>query len=174
VIWSILRRLNLSEADVVCDLGCGEGRMLCWLARQRVRLCLGVELDEGLAAIARTNLAKQRRLRSPVEIRVEAAAETDLTGVTVLFMYNPFGAQVLRSVLNKLRARAASGPGRLLIVYSAPAHLSVFDQFPEFRLVGRLDSPGYDGHIETVFLRLPATYWAVAGIARQQAHGGEA
>jgi protein-L-isoaspartate O-methyltransferase len=162
-IGSILGRLSLNEEDVVCDLGCGTGRMLCWLARQRVKLCLGVERDEGLAAIARANLAGFRRLRSPVEIRVEDAAETDLSGVTVLFLRNRFGAEALRAVLTNLRASAASRPGRLVIIYSAPANLTVFDEFPEFRVVDRLVSPSYDGTIETVFLRsAPATYWAPA------------
>jgi protein-L-isoaspartate O-methyltransferase len=152
VIRSILRRLSLSEEDIVCDLGCGKGRMLCCLARHPVKLCLGVEIDEDLAAMARANLARQRRLRSPVEIRVGDAVETDLSGVTVLFLYNPFGAEVLREVLTNLRACAASRPARLLIIYAAPAHLSVFGEFPEFRIFDRLTSPYFDGHIETVFL----------------------
>lgn len=47
--------LELSPYDVVFDIGCGLGRMVCFIARMKVMKCVGIELAIELSAEAKAN-----------------------------------------------------------------------------------------------------------------------
>ena len=68
--------LQLQSSDILFDLGCGDGRMLLRAASQVDGLrCVGIELDESLAARGRENMDMAKRsadkaaLADRVEIR---------------------------------------------------------------------------------------------------------
>ena len=144
--------LALNSGDIVCDLGCGKGRLVCWFSRLPVRLCLGVEFDKTLASQAQRNAETVRGRKAPIEIRHADASETDLSEVSVLLMFNPFGADVMAPVLENLRASLRARPRRLRIAYARPAQLHLFDRYPEFRAFQRVLVPNYSGKEEIVFL----------------------
>ena len=58
---------GVGPADVVVDLGCGDGRIPVWARRHGARRCGGVELDGSLVDVARANVAA-RRLADVVDI----------------------------------------------------------------------------------------------------------
>jgi len=144
--------LALNGDDVVCDLGCGKGRLVCWFSRLQVSLCIGVEFDESLASQAQRNADAVRRRKAPIEIRHEDASKSDLSQVSVLLMFNPFGAEVMAPVLENLRACLRARPRRLRIAYARPVQLHVFDQYPEFQVFERVMAPNYSGRVEIAFL----------------------
>jgi precorrin-6B methylase 2 len=128
-IRRLIRTLGPEPHDVVLDLGCGKGRVLCEFARHRVEKVIGVELNETHCATARRNAARLRGRRSPVEIRCEDAASTDVSDCTIVFMFNPFGADTMREVLLNLQASLKNNPRRLSVVYYTPRFQEVFRAF---------------------------------------------
>ena len=127
VIRALSRRLNLGAGDVVCDIGCGKGRIVCWFARQRVSRVIGIDCDPRLTSAAEENLQTLRQCRAMGEIRTEDATESDFDGVNVFIMFNPFGAEVMNSVLNSIKRSVAHSPRRITLVYICPVHIDVFD-----------------------------------------------
>jgi len=142
-----LRRIGETLApgpeDVIYDLGCGKGRVVCWFARRPVAKVVGVEYDPALADAARANLAALRGAQALVEIRTGDAVTEDYSRATVVMLYNPFGATLMREVLENLSRSLDDKPRRLRIVYASPAHEEVFKAFPRFRETERFSIP-YD------------------------------
>jgi predicted RNA methylase len=125
-------RLSLGAEDVLCDAGSGRGRILCVFARHPIKACIGLEYDPVLADAARDNIARLLGRRSPVTVVTGDAADYDYSQVTALVMYNPFGADTLRSVLKGLSSSLVANPRHIQIVYANPIHEAEFDEFPAF------------------------------------------
>jgi SAM-dependent methyltransferase len=93
------------------DLGAGMGRALLLASEFPFRAVVGVELNPTLARIGRKNMAlwrKSGRARAPMKMVCRDAAEFELpAGPCVVFLFNPFGAPVLRSLV-----KAWSSAGR--------------------------------------------------------------
>jgi SAM-dependent methyltransferase len=124
LIVRILRRLALQPDDVLVDVGCGKGRVLCCAARFPVRQVVGVDLSEEFCAQARANAERTRGRRSPIEVHQGFAQEFDYSEGTALYMFSPFGPETMEQVLTKIRKDRAGGPVR--IAYSNPAFADVF------------------------------------------------
>lgn len=107
---AVAEHLPLGPDDRLCDLGCGLGRVGCYFATRPMRGCLAVDIDPDLVEGARQNAARMIGRESPIEAIVADATEVDYSEVTVVVMYNPFHADVLRMVL----ARLVDGPARNL------------------------------------------------------------
>ena len=125
-------RLALGADDVLCDAGCGMGRIICFFASSPLKACVGLEYDPALADAARRNIARLRDRRSPATVVTGDAAGYDYGQVTALVMYNPFGAETLRSVLSSLSSSLIAHPRRIQIAYANPVHQTVFEAFPAF------------------------------------------
>ncbi len=127
-------RLSCDAQDVVCDIGCGKGRLVCWFARQPVSRVIGIDLDPELTAAAEANLQNLRRRHAMAEIRTEDATASDFDGVTVFVMNNPFGAEVMSAVLESIRMSLTRSPRPIRLAYITPVQAHVVDQadFLEF------------------------------------------
>jgi SAM-dependent methyltransferase len=96
------------------DVGAGMGRAVLLAAELPFRQVLGVELNPTLARIARRNLTVWRatgRARAPMRVVCGDAVEFRLPpGPCLAFLFNPFGAPVMRRLLtawsNTLRGYA--------------------------------------------------------------------
>lgn len=99
------------------DLGAGKGRALMLAKEMRFGRLIGVEFSARLTKIARANLAKVNAKNA--EIIVHDAAEFLFPQEPlVIFMFNPFGPEVLTRVLQNLH----SHPGPFYLVYVNPLH----------------------------------------------------
>ncbi len=109
------------DAYTFIDLGCGMGRALLLAAEYPFRAVVGVEMHPTLARIARRNLAlwrKAGRAVAPVRVYCRDAAEFPLpAGPCVAFLFNPFGAPVLKRLLKTWRRSLAGRPNQLDILY---------------------------------------------------------
>ena len=130
----ISRLLTFGPDDVICDLGCGKGRILCWFATLTESRCFGVDIDEVLIAAARNNIARLAGRLAPIEVHVQDATQTPFANVTVVIMFNPFGKDVLRAVLSAMCDSLRQSPRALTIIYINPVHLTVFEGFPQFQV----------------------------------------
>lgn len=104
------------------DLGCGKGRALIMASELKFRRIIGAEIVPELADIARANLAG---LGVAADVRtMDARFFVFPPGPVVLFLYNPFNAEVIEAVIATLRT--ADIP-ELFIVYKNPRHGSLLD-----------------------------------------------
>ena len=114
--WQRIRPAAAMEELSFIDLGAGMGRAVLLAAELPFRQVVGVELNPTLARIARRNLTVWRaseRTRAPMRVVCGDAVEFLLpAGPCLAFLFNPFGAPVMRRLLtawNQNRSKALVG-----------------------------------------------------------------
>ncbi len=122
------------------DLGAGMGRVALLAARRPFHAVIGVEVSPALVEIARENLASlrdpARRVRDVKFVTHDAAAYAFPRGDLVVYLYNPFRAPVLASVLENLRAKG--GRREVVLLYHTPLERETIDAAGGFTLVADL------------------------------------
>ncbi|HEY3676176.1 MAG TPA: class I SAM-dependent methyltransferase [Candidatus Tumulicola sp.] len=110
------------------DIGAGMGRALLLAMEFPFAQIIGVEISRALHAIATENLAKDRladrRCRDVRLVCGDARSYSFPPGDLVLFLYNPFDAQALDDVLDRIAARRRRGTEYVL--YHTPVHADRF------------------------------------------------
>ena len=119
--WRRMRPgIPLEEFSFI-DVGAGMGRAMLLAAEMPFRTVTGVELHPTLAGIARRNLAlwrKAGRARCPTRLVCGDAAEFRFpAGRCVAFLFNPFGATVMRRFVRHIRQSFAERPDELDLLY---------------------------------------------------------
>jgi SAM-dependent methyltransferase len=103
VRWRRLKPSAALDEYSFVDLGAGMGRAILLAAEFPFRAVVGVELNPTLARIGRKNMALWRaagRAKAPMRMICADAAEFELpAGPCVVFLFNPFGAPVMRRLL---------------------------------------------------------------------------
>lgn len=151
----LLRPLHLNAEDVVFDIGAGAGRLVCWLARMRVRSVTGVEFVPELAQLARQNIAHLRGRSAQARILQADATTVDYAGGTVFCFYFPFGGESLRKTLDMIhRSAKADEAVRLAFIDHRPAHETVLAACPWLHCYHRSGHP-----IRRWDRTTYATYW---------------
>jgi len=106
VVAEMLRLAGVSAADIVYDLGSGDGRIPIAAARNHGARGVGIELDHGLIARARC-FAREARVEHRVEFREEDLFRTDLSDATVVTFF--LFPELNRRLAPKLRAELRPG-----------------------------------------------------------------
>ena len=138
------------------DVGAGKGRGLLVASEFRFRKVVGIELNPSLAAIARQNVAHWTASHSadptsprlaPIEVLEQDALDFDLPATpTLLFLFHPFEAPVLRQLLRRIETQlgapsVTASPSRvgsqtskpaLDLIYVNAECASVLDRNPAF------------------------------------------
>ncbi|MFI5361385.1 MAG: class I SAM-dependent methyltransferase [Elusimicrobiota bacterium] len=126
--------LPLGADDVFVDVGCGCGRVACFMAAQGVRKAVGIDvLDEFLERSRANASAVASRGGAPVEIlRCDAAAmpAAVIDEGTVFFLFNPFGFRTLHDFVDGLGESLGRRPRRLTVAYFHPVHRWYLDDRP--------------------------------------------
>lgn len=127
------------------DMGAGKGRAMLVASELPFQAVLGVELNPTLAAVARVNLAIWRAAHAadptaspiaPVELLEADALAIDLpTTPTLLFLFHPFEAPVLKALLRRIETQFATRAGELDLLYVNAECADVFDRHPAFTLL---------------------------------------
>lgn len=109
------------ERYTFVDLGAGKGRVLCLATDWPFKRVIGVELSKSLVRQAEENLATYR-----AEVKQgDAATFTFPNEPLVVFLYNPFGAPVVRAVLDNLERSLEASPRDVRLLYFEPVHDAV-------------------------------------------------
>jgi hypothetical protein len=118
------------------DIGAGMGRAMLLAAEMPFRAVVGVELNPTLVRIGRRNLAlwrKAGRARAPMRLVCSDAAEFAFPdGACLAFLFNPFGAAVMRRFLRSVASTFAGRPGELDILYVNNEQEGVLEAAPGF------------------------------------------
>ncbi len=123
------------------DVGAGKGRALMTASQHPFRAAVGVELNPGLAEIARLNLrafaaSAHAAPLAPASLLEGDALEVPLPeGPLLVHMFHPFEAPLLRRFAARLEQHLAGRPGQLDVFYVNAEHLSVLDRNPAFTRV---------------------------------------
>lgn len=140
MVRRVLRRLpvqNLSEYTFV-DLGSGKGRVLLVAAEYPFAKIRGVEFSPELHQQAEQNIARYRhagRRCSDVQSIYGDAMEYEFPdSKLILYLYNPFDAQMVRKVFTKLEESVARRPRHVVVVLVNLQSASVADSMPFLRL----------------------------------------
>ncbi len=126
------------ERTTLVDLGSGMGRVVLRAAARPFRQIIGVEISPALHEVAKEN---RRAYRGPLActdlrlVRADAAAFAFPRGDLAVYLYNPFRADVLAPVVDRL----AQNPRReVTILYHTPVERAVLDAHPAFALAADL------------------------------------
>ena len=136
VRWRRLKSMAPLDEYTLVDLGAGMGRAMLLASEFPFRAVLGVEMNPTLARIGRRNMARWRaagRAKSPMRMLCRDALEFDLpAGPVVIFLFNPFGAPVLKRLARKWSKALAERNGPLDILYVNDEQGRVLDLEPGF------------------------------------------
>jgi precorrin-6B methylase 2 len=134
----LLRALEIRPEDVVYDIGCGKGRVLCVAARLGVRKCFGIEVCESLVQAAKANAMSLRPPKAPIVIHQSDASDADYSEGTVYCLFNSFGPKTLKTVLQRIRCSVEEQPRRIRIGYACPDYEQVLKSACWLRQYGEL------------------------------------
>jgi SAM-dependent methyltransferase len=108
------------EEFVFVDLGSGKGRALLLAREYPFRRIIGVEFARELHQIAETNT----RRRGRIELHCMDVVEFDFPlEPLVVFLYNPFGPEVMARVAQRLYASYVASPRLMYVLYINPFYV---------------------------------------------------
>jgi SAM-dependent methyltransferase len=122
------------------DVGAGMGRAMILAAEYPFKQVCGIEVSPGLYEVAKENLAiagaRDLRCRDIRLLRGDARIAHYPPGDLVVFLFNPFDADALRTTLASIADRQNSGETWLL--YHTPVERAVIDAMPAWTLLHEL------------------------------------
>lgn len=115
VVERMLKLAGVGAADVVYDVGCGDGRIVIEAARRFGARGVGIDINRSLIELAQDN-ARKAGVESRVTFRVQDAMTVDLSDATVVTLYLLAASNVkLRPILTRdLR------PGSRIVAHNYP------------------------------------------------------
>jgi protein-L-isoaspartate O-methyltransferase len=115
VVDRMLEFGTVKKADIVYDIGSGDGRVVIQAAKKYGAKGVGIEMDPPLVELARRN-AKQEGVDHLVEFRQGDALMGDVSGATVITLYMlPSFNERLKPVLERQLK-----PGTRVVVHDYP------------------------------------------------------
>ena len=135
----LFRRLNIQYSEFVfVDFGAGQGKTMLLAAEFPFKHILGVEISPMLSNQARANCESFRGKRQAcksLEVRCEDAAEFVFPNVPlVVYMFNPFGEQILSRMLTNLLQSIHTWPREVFLIYYNPLHSHAIQACGAFEL----------------------------------------
>lgn len=117
----VLRGLPISAHDRVLDIGCGKGGALITLSDFPFGHVAGLEISDLLAGVARSNLKRIGRERVIVYC-TDAAVFDGYDEYTYVYLFNPFPAMVMSTVMALIAESLVRQPRRMFVIYKNPVH----------------------------------------------------
>ncbi|MFT4702832.1 MAG: putative RNA methylase [Bradymonadia bacterium] len=131
-------RRMMSHVDVpldgyqFVDVGCGLGRAMMLAGAYSFEAIVGIEYQESLVDAGRGNMDQFCEITGDTRSRFtivqgDAATYEWVAAPTVVFLYNPFGADTMARVLEHAREVFAAAEHDVWIVYRNPVQRNVWD-----------------------------------------------
>ena len=120
----ILREIEFPPESVFVDIGCGKGRAMILAVERGFNHVVGVDFSPSLCEVARTNIESFRRQsgrRFEAEVHQSDAIDFPIRPeYNVVFLYNPFDADVLGKVVASIDASLREHPRKMWVIYHNP------------------------------------------------------
>jgi len=110
----MLKMAHVTKDDVVCDLGCGDGRILVTAAKRYGCRAIGYDLDPLRVQEAREN-AEREGVSHLVTVEKKDVQSVDLTGVSVVTLY--MGTEINARLIPQL---SRLPPGTRIVSHDFP------------------------------------------------------
>jgi SAM-dependent methyltransferase len=134
--WELEAAVKTLDEDITSftfvDLGCGKGRAVLIAARLGFRRAIGVEFAAELADIARKNIQIMGLTNASI-VHGDATEFAFPEGDLVVFLFNPFGPEVMTKVAANLEQRRQ---GKLYVIYAKPYFAHLFDASRAIKRLG--------------------------------------
>lgn len=140
LLEKIIDYLKPKPEDIFVDFGCGKGRAVFFVALQKLRKVIGIELNKELIDIAHRNLINFKLNKTAIEFINDDVANFRVKEETIFFMFNPFGCQTLQRVLDNIKNSLLDNPRQIRIVYCVPTHRFLLDNEGWLVLEGKINS----------------------------------
>lgn len=98
IVREALKLACVSEGDMICDLGAGDGRVVIIAAKEKGARGIAVEANRVLCGLIEA-LAKLHGVNDKIEILCDSYYNADISRASVLYLY------LYPSILNKLREK---------------------------------------------------------------------
>lgn len=121
----IAEHLDEGRNHRIIDIGCGKGFMLYNFTRQNFDRVSGIEYDRNLTEIAGRNLKKVCKKGKTVVYHGDAAAFDRYGDYDVFYLYNPFDAEILKRVVERIMETLEERPRPLYLFYCNPVYAHV-------------------------------------------------
>ena len=151
-LHDILSTLPIQCGDFsFIDFGSGKGRAILVASRFPFKEIIGVEYSESLNKIARHNvLTFPNSEKRCAEINVICADATIFPipqGSVIVFLYNPFGRQVMATLVQNVLASFEENPRRIIVLYFNPLFADEWARISAFAEIRRSKGLAiYDTH----------------------------
>jgi SAM-dependent methyltransferase len=116
---AVLKDLVISGADSILDVGCGKGSAMRIMRRFPFAHVDGIELSREIAAIAAQNF-ERLGARDISVVTGDARLYDGYARYNIAYFYNPFPAEVMAPVLDRMRAAWRAPARERLIIYNNP------------------------------------------------------
>lgn len=135
VIYQIFRELPLNSGKFeFVDMGSGKGRAVLIASEFPFQRIVGIELSEHLHVVAEANVARYKPDPQPctnIDLRMMNALDHRFgSEPLVLFLFDPFGRDVLEKVISNLEASLRQAPRDVYVVYVYPQYEDVLQKSP--------------------------------------------
>ncbi|MGE0769805.1 MAG: class I SAM-dependent methyltransferase [Hyphomicrobiaceae bacterium] len=140
VIYRILRSIPLQPNKFAfVDMGSGKGRALLVASEFPFTKIVGVELSEGLHRIAQENVTRYKPASqqcTAFDLRCMDALDYSYENEPfVLFLFDPFGREILQSIIANLEASLRARPRDAYVVYVYPQYEDLLQNSPALQKV---------------------------------------
>jgi len=133
--WRKSKPAARTEEFTFVDLGAGMGRAVLLASTLQFRAVVGVELNPTLARMARRNVALWKRrgnARSAVTICCRDVMDYQLpAGPCLVFLFNPFGATVMKRLLKQIAAHVARRRCPVDLIYVNDEQAAILRAHPD-------------------------------------------
>ena len=144
----LFKRLNFPPGMVFVDLGCGKGRVLLIASEFGFKEVIGVEHSLFLCKIAAENCKKyQQRQKTKTEFTICHSDVRDYPfkdEEKVFFLYNPFDASIMQSVLESILSSLRRRNRKIWILSQTAVHRQLIETVLTPRKVSSLTLRGLD------------------------------
>ncbi len=123
--YCVLERLAqsgyLGRGNHLIDYGCGKGRVALFLNRMTGCRVTGVDFDERMIRAADENLNSCAiPAKGEVTFACEDASVFDPQDADSFYFFNPFGEQILRSVIGTIKVKSYESEDQFLLFFYYP------------------------------------------------------
>jgi SAM-dependent methyltransferase len=126
------------DRTTLVDVGAGLGRVVLHAARRPFRQIIGIEISPALYEVAKENRGAYRgelACRDVRLVRADAASFSFPRGNLVVYLYNPFRAEILGPLIERLSTDTRR---EVILVYHTPVERAVIDAHPSYELLSDL------------------------------------
>lgn len=150
----LLRWISIPDSVNFVDFGSGKGRVLLVASEFPFSRIVGLEFSSDLCSISKSNISKfksHKMIKTPISVlNIDAIQYKIQDDDAVFFFFNPFGAEVMRPVIENILQSYNKKNRRILFIYYNPVHANLFNEFKLIELSHSIHSFGRLFNIYTI------------------------